>query len=188
VSESFELPVPPRLKKWFEDNVNPWLGAVFLAGLLHWGVNAAMRLHWILGLILTLVLALVLMALLAGWRQQLYKKYSWPMAGALLLVTTVVALVVFSAISSLIYRLDVGAYSGLPTITNDGFFNFYFWHTVDALPGLDLWGVYGAPPPPIHQHGFLAGSTLLCFRAVVLTIILASLKDWFTRSRKVGAA
>lgn len=185
MSDLFGIPVPPQVHRWYKDNVEPWIGALIIAGFLQFGLNTALDIHWGAGLVLTAVLGPCLALLLVAWRRKLYVKYTWPMAGAMLLLTTSFAVVVFAAISTLIYQWDPTTYTAAIEINNGTFTNFYLWHTIDALPGLDLWDTYGAGVPPVRQHGLVAGTTLLCFRALVLSILITAVKDWFVRGPKV---
>jgi hypothetical protein len=175
--------VPEPLRAWFDEKVAPWLGVFVAFVAIRWGADAATRFNRGLGLVLTTVLAFWLFGLLLGWRGKRYDRtYSRSMRGALWLFTLLAGIAVFSAISVLLVSVWPESFSGPPPIDRNAFTNFYFWHAVDAIPGLKLWDSFDVPPPPHHQRGLAAGTCVLVFRVGVLATLFSTLKNWMGRS------
>ena len=179
--ESF--PLPPRVKVWIEEKLGPPVGAVLIFALLRLVLEWAAEAHWVVGLMATLVLTVPLVLLLKSVRQKLYSQYSHMVAGSLILVTALMAIAVFSSASALLYHWRPQSYSGKPVLAMGTFADYYFWHAVDAIPGLRLWDSFGATAA-LQQSGFMAGLLLLIFRAVVLATLMAAFAEWFASQRK----
>jgi len=179
-SSSFETKLAQH-RAWIERHVGPWFGAVLVFGLLRTVLEWTARLHWVVGLATTLVLAAFLAALLLGWRKKAYVQYSSKHsrndAGVLLLSTVLMAIAVFAAVSMLIYQFRPYSYTGASDISMTSFTDYYGWLTLDAIPGIRFSDTFHVSRP-LEHHGLTPAICLLAFRLLVLNTLLSALKEW----------
>jgi hypothetical protein len=172
-----------KKSEWVDIHIGPWFGAVILFGGFRFLLQKAAAFHWSVGLSTTLVLTFILASLLWGWRKRLYMKYSPKHsrsdAGALLLTTLLLAIVVFAAVSLLINQVNPRSFTATAPISMGTLTDFYFWVTLDSLPGVRFSETFRVPSP-LEHHGPAASICLLTFRLLVLGTLLKALKDWMT--------
>jgi hypothetical protein len=172
-----------RQQAWVDKNIGPWFGALFLFAVLRGILQVAGKVHWAVGLGVTVALATFLAFLLMGWRRRVYAKpqQSRNDVAVLLFSTLLMSIAVFAAVSMLIFRFAPGSYTGAPEISMSTFTDYYAWLTADALPGIRFSDTFGVKSPLDH-HGWIAALCLLAFRGLVLTTLLKALKEWMTAS------
>jgi len=147
-------------------------GPVFLLLL-----DRTIQFNWILGLCLTLLFSVFLAVLLSGWRRRIYREYSRSFVGAFLLMTLMLAIVVFSSASMILFRLNPHSYSGAATIEMMMFTRYYVWLALEAIPGIRIADTFNWQRP-LQHHGPIASGYLLLFRLVVLATLLKAVKEW----------
>ena len=170
-----------QIEDWISSHIAPWIAPPLMLGGIVWVSVRASEVHWLIDLLVTGLFTIWCASLLIGWKRRMYvAQYPSSLLLTIWLCTAAMAIVVFAAVSSMLttYQTTAFIYSTNPSRLD--FVSFYFYHFIDALPGLRLWDTYSAPAPELRQHSFLAGTLLLVFRAVVLATLLSALKDWFS--------
>jgi hypothetical protein len=155
--------------------------------ILYW----AGRVHWVVELLITLLLAGLLVILLLGVREdalaRMQEKQPKRVILGILLVLMFLAIAVFSALSFLLWKWHPESYAGTTIYTPGKFADFYFWLLVDELPGLKIPATYGIPAP-LSTASVLAATLVLAFRLFVIVRLLDAGRIWFRlRTPKVAA-
>lgn len=168
-------------KAWYSrrgpDDPGLFVGSLIAGPVFLWLLDRAIQFNWILGLCLTLLFSVFLVVLLWGWRRRIYTEYSRSFVGAFLLMTLMLAIVVFSSASMILFRLNPYSYTGTATIEMMMFTRYYVWLALEAIPGIRIADTFNWQRP-LQHHGPIASGYLLLFRLVVLATLLKAVKEW----------
>jgi hypothetical protein len=159
------------------DDPGLFVGSLIAGPVFLWLIDRAIQFNWILGLGLTIFFSFWLAVLLSGWRRKAYTEYSRTFVGAFLLMTLMLAIVVFSSASMILFRLSPHSYTGTATIEMMMFMRYYVWLALEAVPGIRISDTFGWQRP-LQHHGAIASGYLLLFRLVVLATLLKAVKEW----------
>ncbi len=157
-------------------------------------VAAALATHWALALAIgSLLLLMVLMYCVAAWRAMgpdspdwmrkwvlvqkntaedagLLERYASSTQAALVAAFILLANVGAAGVSTALEARGVFEYDGSSESASplsELITEFYYWHTIDLLPVVEVWAAYGREAP-LQPIGFWAPAFLVVFRTVVV--------------------
>lgn len=201
-----------RLTVWIVKQVLAFLVVLalmlFLAGFAHWTVTSASNVSWLLGvtagsLVLAAIVALWVVVLLGtspdapAWARDfalartpkakggLMEQFPAQSMTALFLASLLAAVLVLAPLSELLAAHGLCAYertekSRFPL--SELLFRMYAWHTIDALPVLDVWEVVKIRPT-LKAADTPAQLLVLAYRLAVVGVGISALLQWL-RIRK----
>jgi len=145
---------------------------------LTWSV----KLHWILGALVSALLAAVVVLLLRGLTETFFKRSSVSVVLSLFASIVLLAANVCSAWSYILLSQGLASYESSRELHPGVFADFYLWHLIDMIPGFKVWETLGIEAP-VRPRGPLASLPVLVFRVCVGLPILALFVKWYELPR-----
>jgi hypothetical protein len=159
-----------------------WLGAIMFPGILYIASRLALvwtsEQHWIIGAIASILLAGVVGLLLVGLNESFFRDSSTRVVVSLFLSMVLLAANVCSAWSYMLQSHGVASYTSAKQLHPGVFADFYLWHLIDMIPGLNVWETLGIQPP-VSANNIAARVPLLVFRLCFVLPILGLIKKWY---------
>ncbi len=149
----------------------------FCAFAVRWGLDQATKLHWLFGLTLSVLIAVLLPFFIRWlWQQPLSTTNlgKHPIQGLVLnlILVVLVAMVAMTAISYILFEAALVHYTSSYPITSGRLLDYYGWHFVDSVPILEIWSIFDVDAP-VKGEGLWTGLLVLVFRVLIIAPSIA---------------
>jgi hypothetical protein len=169
---------------WLRERLTGWAGPVLVAGATYIGtrsiIEAAGRLHWMAGLLATLVFSLMVYGFLRALIEAIKNLEPMPIIAGLFLMALLTATVVCAWISFALHAYLHAPFQSARELNPTTFCDLYVWHFIDMIPVVDAWKTLHVEKP-IESLSPLAAAPEFAFRALVAVPLLAAAKVWWER-------
>jgi len=169
------------------DRLEGWAGAIMFPCLLYLASRVLLvwvaGLHWVLGALLTLLLAVAVGLLFLGLNESFFRNFPTRVVLSLFASIVLLAASVCSGWSYILLSQGWGSYTASVELHPGVFADFYLWHLIDMIPAFKVWETLGIQPP-VKANGAIASLPVLVFRVCVVLPILALLKKWYDLSKE----
>lgn len=166
------------LQTWLEDLagaiLTPTFAYIISRSVLTWGL----KLHWVVGGLLSVPFAVVVALLLVGLTRSLFKKFEARVVLSMFATIVLLAASVCSTWSYILLKRGLAHYESSGELHPGKFADLYVWQMIDMIPGFKVWETLGIPAP-VKAQGFYAGLPILMFRVCVGLPIVALFTKWY---------
>lgn len=168
--------------RWIRDALLTVVFCVVAIRMVFWLIMAATGLHWLFGLVATIVYAGAAYWGVFELRSRQLQRFPIRKGVAIAFLTASCAIAVAASISLLLLRAGWAIYDPTPPPnTPQAYGNlviYFVWVLLDMLPGLQVTDLLSFDPS-LEPKNAVAGIPVIAFRAFVLFGLLAALKEWW---------
>ena len=169
---------------WLREKLTGWAGPLLVAAAAYIGtrglIEAAGRLHWMVGLLTTLVFSLMVYGFLRALIEAIKNREPLPILVGFFLMALLTATSVCAWISFALHAYAHAPFQSARDLSPTAFCDLYVWHFIDMIPVVDAWKTLHVAKP-IESLSPLAAAPEFAFRALVALPLLAAAKIWWER-------